>query len=28
VQNTAEVLRYCRAEIDAKGRRGTLQAAK
>jgi hypothetical protein len=28
VQNTAEVLRYCRAEIDAKGRRGMLQAAK
>jgi hypothetical protein len=28
VQNTAEVLRYCRAEIDAKGRRGTLQAAR
>jgi hypothetical protein len=28
VQNTAEVLRYCRAEIDAKGRRGTLQTAK
>lgn len=28
VQNTAEVLRYCRAEIDSKGRRGTLQAAK
>jgi hypothetical protein len=28
MQNTAEVLRYCRAEIDAKVRRGTLQAAK
>jgi hypothetical protein len=28
VQNTAEVLRYCRAEIDAKGRRGTLQTVK
>ena len=28
VQNTAEVLRYCRAEIDSKGRRGTLQAAR
>jgi len=28
MQNTAEVLRYCRAEIDAKGRRGTLQAAR
>lgn len=28
VQNTTEVLRYCRTEIDAKGRRGTLQAAK
>jgi hypothetical protein len=28
VQNTAEVLRYCRAEIDAKGRRSTLQAAR
>jgi hypothetical protein len=28
VQNTAEVLRYCRAEIDAKVRRGTLQAAR
>ena len=28
VQNTTEVLRYCRGEIDAKGRRGTLQAAR
>jgi len=28
VQNTAEVLRYCRAEIDAKGRRSTLQAVR
>lgn len=28
MQNTAEVLRYCRTEIDAKGRRGTLQAAR
>ena len=28
VQNTAEVLRYCRSEIDAKIRRGTLQAAR
>ncbi len=28
VQNTAEVLRYCRAEIDSKGRRGTLQATR
>jgi hypothetical protein len=28
VQNTHEVLRYCRAEIESKGRRGTLQAAK
>lgn len=28
VQNTAEVLRYCRAEIDAKVRRSKLQAAK
>jgi hypothetical protein len=28
MQNTAEVLRYCRAEIDSKGRRGALQAAK
>jgi hypothetical protein len=28
VQNTAEVLRYCRAEIDTKGRRGTLHAAR
>lgn len=28
VQNTAEVLRYCRAEIDSKVRRGTLQAAR
>ena len=28
VQNTAEVLRYCRAEIDSKGRRGTLRAAR
>ncbi|HKV62877.1 MAG TPA: hypothetical protein VJO16_13250 [Candidatus Acidoferrum sp.] len=28
VQNTAEVLRYCRAEIDAKGHRSALQAAK
>ena len=28
VQNTAEVLRYCRAEIDAKGHRSTLQAAR
>jgi len=28
VENTAEVLRYCRAEIDSKARRGTLQAAR
>jgi len=28
VHNTAEVLRYCRPEIDAKGRRNALQAAK
>ena len=28
VQNTAEVLRNCRAEIDSRGRRGTLQAAR
>jgi hypothetical protein len=28
VHNTAEVLRYCRAEIESKGRRGTLQAAR
>ena len=28
MQNTAEVLHYCRAEIDAKGHRSTLQAAK
>ena len=28
VQNTAEVLRYCRAEIESKGRRGKLQAAR
>ena len=28
MQNTAEVLRYCRAEIDSKGRRGTLHAAR
>jgi hypothetical protein len=28
MQNTAEVLRNCQAEIDSKGRRGTLQAAR
>jgi len=28
VQNTAEVLRFCRSEIDSKGRRGAMQAAK
>jgi hypothetical protein len=28
VQNTAEVLRFCRAEIDAKGRRGSRQSAR
>jgi hypothetical protein len=28
VQNTAEVLRYCRAQIDSKGRGGRLQAAR
>jgi hypothetical protein len=28
VQNTNEVLRYCRAEIESKGRRGALLAAR
>ena len=28
VQNTAEVLRHCRAEVESKGRRGTLRAAR
>jgi len=28
VQNTAEVLRYCRSEIDSKSRRGAMQAPK
>ena len=28
VQNTNEVLRYCRAEIESKGRRGALSAAR
>jgi hypothetical protein len=28
MQNTAEVLRFCRAEIDSKARRGTLSAAR
>jgi hypothetical protein len=28
MKNTAEVLRFCRAEIESKARRGTLQAAR
>jgi hypothetical protein len=28
VQNTAEVLRFCRTEVESKAKRGTLQAAR
>jgi hypothetical protein len=28
VQNTSEVLRFCRAEIESKARRGAFSAAR